>query len=243
MQLLLARLDSNVILAVKLRVCLAGFSSDLGRGRARYLTFRALLLLFALPVVLLSQGDNDFPHDAALLRMSREARAPAAKGTHIPIPSALLEKVQAAPGECPTDSPEELSKERIRLDAYRVPLRKGVIGVVVWRRSSCYRSPTGNCVFWIFRQGPKGYELLLETDMARDFGFLSSSTSGYRDLIVVSHGSATDSGYRIFWFEDGTYQNYCSWDEVYDPESEHPEKLIGPRVEANHCAALSKSRH
>jgi len=208
-----------------------------------YLTFRALLLLFALPVVLLGQGDNDFPHDAAMLRMSRDARAPAAKGTHIPIPPELLEKVQAAPGECPTDSPEELSRERSRLDAYRVSLRKRVVGVVVWGRSSCYCSPTGNCAFWLFRQELKGYELLLETDMVRDFGFVSSRTNGHRDLIVVSHGSATNSGYRIFWFDDGTYQNYCSWNEVYDPESEHPDKLTGPRVEVNHCAALSPSRH
>ena len=122
--------------------------------------------------------------------------------------------------ECPTDSPEELSRERIRLDAYRVSLRKGVIGIVVWGRSSCYCSPTGNCAFWIFRQGSKGYEPLLETDMVQDFGFLSSRTNGYRDLVARSHGSAFQSGYRTFGFQDGTYQSYCDWDEEYDPEED-----------------------
>jgi len=48
------------------------------------------------------------------------------------------------------------------------------------------------------------------------FGFLKSRTRGYPDLVTWSHGSATESGGRLFRFDGNRYVASGSWDEEYE---------------------------
>ena len=151
----------------------------------------------------------------------QEARRPAAKGTRIPIPKAILKKILAEkfePSEY-SEKPEDPcnSKERAKVNAYRVSLRGDAsTDVVVWARNSCYCGATGNCALWIFHASRGAYRLLLQTDMVRDFGFLRARTEGDRDLVAWSHDTAQRSPARLFQFDGKEYQEACGWEEEYE---------------------------
>jgi hypothetical protein len=155
------------------------------------------------------------------LPMWKEARRPAAKGTRIPLPAAILRQIEAEKltDSETTEKPEDPcnSKERAKLTAYLVSLHgRDGSGVLVRAANLCYCGATGNCLFWVFRATASGYQLLLKTDNVQDFGLLASKTLGYRDLVVWSHDSAQRSPARLFQFDGKEYQEICGWEEDYE---------------------------
>jgi hypothetical protein len=199
-----------------------------------YLTLKTLSL-FVVSALLASQLDSRQADDAAALRMSHNARTPAAKGTRIRVPPSVLAKVKADRTDCAMDAPNELQ----RFDSYRIPLNnKGAVGVAVWGRSSCYCGATGNCAFWIFRQSSKSYEPLLKTDMVRDFGFLTSTNNSLRDFVAWSHDSAELSPARLYRFDGTGYREVCGWDEQTKYREGPDGSWIAGKttIESNGCA-------
>jgi hypothetical protein len=133
----------------------------------------------------------------------QEALKSASKSTRIPVSDKILKEVQADPQDC---YPASLD-ETLRLDAYR--LTRPVVLIVVWGRSSCDCSPTGNCDFWIYRVSRGGFQQILETNRVREFNFLRAQTNGLPDLVIRSHDSAQRFPGALWKFDGAAYIPQC----------------------------------
>ena len=65
---------------------------------------------------------------------------------------------------------------------------------VISQASGDICSPTGNCPFWVFQKAGTQYRLILEKGAVQDFTIQPTQTSGYFDLVLGMHGSATEQG-------------------------------------------------
>jgi hypothetical protein len=197
----------------------------------------AASLLFAAPVYW-AQSRNIRPAPRW-----QEAREPAAKGTQIPTPGKIKELLKTELEECVKLDPSEINQPIF--DTYRIQLNaKGDVGLVVWGRGACLCSPTGNCSFWIFLRKNGKYEMLLDTEMVRDFGFLTTKTRGIRDLVVWSHSSAFLSPAFLYHFDGELYNFACGWEEHYElNDSDGNQKTLkGPQITEDTCISVSKPK-
>jgi hypothetical protein len=170
--------------------------------------------------------------------MWKEARSPAAKGIRVRIPKDILARLTSNAVEDSTDPCNR--KESSKIDAYRVYLssRKPAVAIVAWGRSSCYCGATGNCQFWLFVANHGEYQLVLDTGLVRDFGFLKARTNGYRDLVLWSHDSAQRSPARLLQFEGKEYREVCGWEEDYEFRELPDGTWVSagePKIVANDC--------
>jgi hypothetical protein len=188
----------------------------------------ALTLLIAAPPVLDARQQGQ-PRNAILWKKTLTL---AAKGTQIHLPKSILNEIRADPNDCASFSPEEA----VKVDSYRI-LKRNVVLIAVWGKSSCFCSPTGNCTFWIYQSRRRKYDLLLETSMVREFGFLSSTTNGLPDLVLWSHDSASRFPGALWKFDGSTYNSECSWEIVstYRDLSNGGIEETGSHVENNTC--------
>jgi len=73
-------------------------------------------------------------------------------------------------------------------------------------------SATGNCILWVFQSIPQGYKLLLDSTEGKWGGgvqvlrVLASSSNGFRDIVLGSHGSATERTLLVYNYSDGSYR-------------------------------------
>src|SRR5207245_1780343 len=114
---------------------------------------------------------------SSAVRPWQKSRTSGVKGTHIQTPTSILKELKMNPDECPDLSPGAPTK----MDAYRVQRNARTIAPV-HGGGFCFCGATGNCAFWIYRFHQGKYTKILETDMARTFGFLSSRTNVLPDL-------------------------------------------------------------
>jgi len=158
----------------------------------------------------------------------------AAKGTRIPLPKEILGHVKAKPDACTNPSSEEMAK----LDAYQKKTAN-VSLIAVWGKSSCYCSPTGNCAFWIYQFEQGKYLERLRADMVREFGFVSSESSGLLDVVLWSHDSAMSFPGHLWEFDGKNYVSKCGWEIVttYEDLPNRGVKETGSHVERNSCSA------
>jgi len=194
--------------------------------REKRLRFVLALTISAIPFSATAQnepGANQSPW--------QESLAPAAKGTRIAVPKPILRELKADPENCLDPSPSELGK----MDGYLI-LGKKYRLVAVWGRSSCFCSPTGNCAFWLFRPRDGKYEKILDTDMVNRFGFAHSTTTGLPDLVLLSHGSAFDSGGALWKFDGVSYQQVCTWLRTSRRETKDGNWIdVEPYITENTC--------
>jgi hypothetical protein len=117
----------------------------------------------------------------------------------------------------PADYPPCHPKERNILEAHQIFLRSNLgDGLAIQGQGGCFCSPTGNCEFWMYQLKSGKYRAILKRGSVQVFGFLKSLTHGYPDLVTWSHGSATDSGARLFRFDGNRYVASGGWDEDYE---------------------------
>jgi hypothetical protein len=171
-----------------------------------------LLMIWALIVVVSCGPTLLFPaerHSEKAQLLWKETLTVAAKGTHIAVPGSILKDVKANPDDCLNPAPKETTK----VDAYQLSKRDLVL-IAVWGKSSCFCSPTGNCSFWLYRSRDGKNELLLQTDMVSEFGFLRSTTKGVPDLVLWSHDSAERFPGALWKFDGAEYVPHCTWEVV-----------------------------
>jgi hypothetical protein len=70
---------------------------------------------------------------------------------------------------------------------------------------------TGNCPFWVLRKSKAGYEVLLEGG-AQTFTIQGSTTNGYHDIVLSTHGSASSGGLSIYQYQEGVYKDVGCYD-------------------------------
>lgn len=90
----------------------------------------------------------------------------------------------------------------------------GTPEVVAQGMSGC--GATGNCSFWVFRKTGDHYELILN-GYGETFTIQKESTNGFKDIVVASHSSATDSGVTLFRYKDGSYHEAGCYEANFAP--------------------------
>jgi|SRR5271169_1192894 len=73
-------------------------------------------------------------------------------------------------------------------------------------------SPTGNCEFWVLRQNGDKYSVILHRIATQTFTIQPTLTSGFHDLVLGQHGSATDQGLTLYRFDGSKYRRIACYD-------------------------------
>ena len=198
-------------------------------SRAKLLTIQFFIAVVLCGPSLLVPAER---HSEKAELLWKETLTSAAKGTRIVVPRSILKEVKANPDYCLNPSLEETTK----VDAYR--LRKRDLALIaVWGKSPCFCSPTGNCSFWLYQSRGGKKDLLLQTEMVHEFGFLPSATKGLPDLVLWSHDSAQRFPGALWKFNGAVYVSECTW-EVVSTFSDVPNgtaEFIESHIENNTC--------
>jgi len=145
---------------------------------------------------------------------AERARSERYVGSEVRVPDRIFNQLVAG---LPTDKPYCHPHDRKILEAHQIVVGSNLSGALtVQGQSTCFCSPTGNCEFWIYQLKSGKYRPILRRGSVQMFGFLKSRTHGYPDLVTWSHGSATESGGRLFRFDGNRYVASGSWDEEYE---------------------------
>lgn len=78
-------------------------------------------------------------------------------------------------------------------------------------------SPTGNCPIWVLQRAGRKYKIILGRNAIQTFTIQPTRTSGYIDLVLGMHGSATEQELFVYRFRNGRYRQT----ECYDPNWTH----------------------
>jgi hypothetical protein len=150
------------------------------------------------------------------------------------IASAIADLLRPMMSDLEIKSEGELQRAALDTRVKTIDLNgDGVPEVVAQGMVDC--SPTGNCPFWIFRKTLRGYKLLIES-YGQTFTIQSTSTNGFRDIVVSMHGSATESGLTDFRYKGGSYHDVgcygASWTVL---EADTVRELKEPLITPNPC--------
>lgn len=145
---------------------------------------------------------------------AKRAHSERTVGKEVRVPERLFNELVAG---LPADEPFCHPENRNILEAHQILLGSNLPGgLAIQGQSTCFCSPTGNCEFWIYQLKSGKYRAILKLGSVQMFGFLKSRTHGYPDLVTWSHGSATESGGRLFRFDGNRYVASGRWDEEYE---------------------------
>ena len=114
------------------------------------------------------------------------------------------------------------------LRAEKVLLPAGTI-YFVQATGNYYCSPTGNCSTYLV--SGDGYVLL--STIAQQIGIDRSSSSGHPDIITSMHGSAFESGLKLWRFAGTKYKRIACAESNYRDEDGND--LTSPRLTSTPC--------
>jgi hypothetical protein len=86
---------------------------------------------------------------------------------------------------------------------------------------------TGNCFLWIFQPTDDGYKLLLDGG-GQVLRILDSSTSGYQDVVLGSHDSASERTLLVYTYRNGRYRRSECYSLSWMADNFHT--LESPRI-------------
>lgn len=104
----------------------------------------------------------------------------------------------------------------------------GVPEVIAQGMTEC--SATGNCPFWVLKKSKPSYEVILEGE-AQMFTVQRTSTNGFRDIVLSTHGSYSSGRLTNYHYESGVYVDAgCYSYEWTVLEGQKVRELKEPRV-------------
>jgi hypothetical protein len=187
---------------------------------------RSVCLCFLIPFTALGQ-----PPQKVSPQVWQNTAAHVVQGTRTAVPKVVLKAIAANSRDCPGTAKETAEM----FEACRIET-KGVGLIAVRGGGPCDCSPTGNCSFWVYRSVGDRFVLILVSSMVHHFGFLKFEQYGLPDIVVWSHGSAFESGARLWQFNGKKYVERCSWDAVFREGSEEAQ------IENNTCEVATEKQ-
>lgn len=104
----------------------------------------------------------------------------------------------------------------------------GIPEVVAQATVAC--SADGNCPFWVFWKSKHGYDVILKGE-ASTFAVQASSTNGFRDIVLSTHGSYSSGSLTEYRYRDGAYKDVgCYGYEWTTREGNAVRELKEPRI-------------
>jgi hypothetical protein len=145
------------------------------------------------------------------------------------IARAIADEIRPMMADLEIKSEAELEKKALDTRITLIDLNSdGTPEVVAQGMVGC--GATGNCPFWVLRKSKPGYEVLLEGE-AQTFTIQGSSTNGFRDIVLSTHGSYSSGGLTNYQHQEGAYKDvgcyYYDWTVL---EGENVRELKEPRI-------------
>jgi hypothetical protein len=205
------------IFEIKAKILEKSFSLNSLKGLWRAMRICANALLLAATVLLWPHtlpAQHTPPTAEEVEAFAERAASQQYVGKQVRLPDRIFNKLVAG---APADYPFCHPADRNILAAHQIMLRSNLLGgLAIQGRGGCFCSATGNCEFWIYQLKSGKYRAVLRTGSVQRFGFLKSRTHGYPDLVTWSHGSATESGARLFRFDGCRYVASGGWDVEFE---------------------------
>ncbi len=131
------------------------------------------------------------------------------------IAKAIEERLRPEIGTPDIQSEKELPKAALDTRIKLIDLNQsGTREVIAQSMAGC--GAVGNCSFWVFQKVSHGYKLLLD-GYGQTFTIQKESTNGFKDIVVASHSSATDSGLTLFRYREGRYREVGCYEANWAP--------------------------
>jgi hypothetical protein len=92
-------------------------------------------------------------------------------------------------------------------------------------------SPTGNCSVWVLRTGTHGYPVVLH-GIAQSVWIWPTRTTGFQDIVLGMHGSATSTTLKLYKFDGSRYRRMACYiaDFEYLDQDGTIHELEEPRI-------------
>ncbi|MGC0779142.1 MAG: hypothetical protein WCD68_18230 [Candidatus Acidiferrum sp.] len=145
------------------------------------------------------------------------------------ITRAIADQIRPIMADLEIKSEAELKKKALDTRITLIDLNgDGTPEVVAQGMVNC--GATGNCPFWVLQKSKEGYEVILEGE-AQTFTIQGSSTNGFRDIVLSTHGSYSSGGLTIYQYQEGVYKDVgCYNYEWTVMEGEKVRELKEPRI-------------
>ena len=146
------------------------------------------------------------------------------------IAGAIADQIRPVMAELEIKSETELKKKALDTRIAVIDLNgDGTPEIVAQGMVNC--GATGNCPFWVLQKSKQsGYEIILEGE-AQTFTIQGSSTNGFRDIVLSTHGSYSSGGLTIYQYQEGVYRDVgCYNYEWAVLEGEKVQELKEPRI-------------
>ena len=142
---------------------------------------------------------------------------------------AIADEIRPMMADVEIKSQAELKKKALDTRIALIDLNgDGIPEVVAQAMVGC--GATGNCPFWVFRKSKRGYDAILQGE-AQTFTVQPSSTNGFRDIVLSTHGSYSSGGLTDYHYRDGVYKDVgCYGYEWTVLEGETIRELKEPRI-------------
>jgi hypothetical protein len=170
---------------------------------------------------------------ASMALAVRGASSAAPERAHVKVPEQIVAELKAEGFELEFDAAgkvDNLAAEPIDLNGDGEPeLEVHGMG-----------SPTcgaANCVTWLYRKAGRGYQLLLYAGSINRIEPQKSSIKGYRDIMTVMHGSAFESGLKLYKFDGRRYRRKgCFFRTYQDQDAQgNVRELKKPKITRTRC--------
>ena len=182
------------------------------------------LLLFALSALSVAQAFHwNWRH-------TETAKSTIAKNNEI----SAMERVLLLDGIAKEFKSDPQARERAAATRIKVVDLNGdgVPEIIVQAVGDDVCSPTGNCPFWLFQRTASGYRLILKRGAIQSFTIQPTRTTGYFDLVLGMHGSATEQGLYVYQFSHEQYRRVACYDATwtYMDKNNEAHDLKEPRI-------------
>lgn len=145
------------------------------------------------------------------------------------IAKTIADQIRPMIGELEIKTETELRKNAFATRITLLDLNGDAISEVIAQGMvSC--GATGNCPFWVLKKSKQRYEVILEGE-AQTFTVQQSSTNGFRDIVLFTHGSYSSGGLTNYQYREGAYRDVGCYSYDWTVlEAENVRELKEPRI-------------
>jgi hypothetical protein len=184
-----------------------------------------------------ASGDDfkwDWRNSQELTGKQALRRAPVTKAERAAMVTVIAERLRAYMDNAASE--QDLANIALDVRVKMVDLNGDGVPEVIIQGPPAACSPTGNCPIWVLQKTGGNYRVILQADTIQSFTVERNRTNGFNDIVVASHGSATDGGLTVFRYQNAEFHAAGWYEYSWAPsESAQRRKLEAPRVTP--CAA------
>lgn len=143
-------------------------------------------------------------------------------------------KIQGCLSDPGPDDPRTFKGNFENLRIKRVLLsRAGLHGLIVQASGVCMCGATGNCDFWLIAERQSGFDVVLQTIGIQSFEITNTTSTGYFDVVLGSHSSATDTDLSLYHYTGSYYRRAACAFMSY--QGDHFQTLTVPSITPRSC--------